>query len=124
MRNDLDSFTPVTSIGLIADPEELKILFFKSEGIGIGFRVKSGARLNTIFQREVPVSQNLQAINGSEADEPIGVARYTPAGREDEILAVLKEAMDQLRLMMNALWELATVIDAGLNSKARADGEG
>ncbi|TAN31018.1 hypothetical protein EPN29_14190 [bacterium] len=68
------------------------------------------------------VSDQADAGHGHETVEIL--ARYTPAGREDEILAVLKEAMDQLRLMMNALWELATVIDAGLNSKARADGEG
>jgi pyrroloquinoline quinone (PQQ) biosynthesis protein C len=52
------------------------------------------------------------------------IARYTPAGREDDVLALLMEAMVRLRRMMNAVWELAMEIDAGLQTKARSDDEG
>lgn len=41
------------------------------------------------------------------------IARYTPSGSEDELMAVLTEAMARLRRMMNAIWGLATQIDGG-----------
>jgi pyrroloquinoline quinone (PQQ) biosynthesis protein C len=67
---------------------------------------------------------------GDEADAGHGhetvelIARYTRAGREGEILAVLLDAMARLRRMMNAVWELATEIDAGLTTKEETDAEG
>lgn len=50
------------------------------------------------------------------------IARHTPAGREDEILDLLKEAMTRLRRMMDATWKLAEEIDA--KQKVKADGQG
>jgi pyrroloquinoline quinone (PQQ) biosynthesis protein C len=67
------------------------------------------------------VSEEADAGHGHETVEII--ARYTPVGREDDIVAVLIEAMARLRLMMNAVWDLARQIDAELNAKARTDGE-
>ena len=56
------------------------------------------------------VSDEADAGHGHETVDII--ARYTPAGREDEVLAVLIEAMATLRTMMNAMWELARRLDA------------
>ena len=52
------------------------------------------------------------------------IARFTPGEREDEILAVLDQAMVRLRRMMDAVWELALAIDAELRSGRQADDEG
>jgi pyrroloquinoline-quinone synthase len=49
------------------------------------------------------------------------IARYTAAGREDDILAVLTEAMSRLRRMLGAVWDLAVEIDAGLNQKGEGE---
>lgn len=57
------------------------------------------------------VSDEADAGHGRETVEVI--ARSTPAGREDEVLGVLSEAMDRLRSMMDAMWGLAQRIDAG-----------
>jgi pyrroloquinoline-quinone synthase len=57
------------------------------------------------------VSEQADARHGQETVEII--VRYTPAGREGDILAVLREAMTRLRHMMDAVWELAMQIDFG-----------
>jgi len=58
------------------------------------------------------VSEQADAGHGRETVEII--ARYTPPGREDEILGVLSEAMVSLRGMVNSMWDLATTIDGEL----------
>jgi pyrroloquinoline-quinone synthase len=61
------------------------------------------------------VSDQADAGHGHETVEII--ARYTPPGREDEIVALLDESMGRLRTMMGAMWLLAESIDAGLIEK-------
>jgi pyrroloquinoline quinone (PQQ) biosynthesis protein C len=68
------------------------------------------------------VSDQADAGHGQKTVELI--ARFTPAGREDDILAVLTEATVRLRRMMNAVWDLAINIDAGLERERGADDEG
>jgi pyrroloquinoline-quinone synthase len=58
------------------------------------------------------VSDQADAGHGHETVEII--ARYTPPGREDEIVALLDDSMGRLRTMMGAVWDLAASIDAGL----------
>ncbi len=58
------------------------------------------------------VSDKADAGHGRETVQII--ARHTPAGREDGILTVLREAMARLRKLLDATWELALQIDAGL----------
>jgi pyrroloquinoline-quinone synthase len=67
------------------------------------------------------VSDQADAGHGHETVEII--ARYTPADRDDDIVAVLVEAMGRLRAMMNATWELAVTIDAA-STEGGADAQG
>jgi pyrroloquinoline-quinone synthase len=62
------------------------------------------------------VSDEADAGHGHETVDII--ARYCPAGREDEVLAVLDEAMARLRIMMDEMWELARRIDDGPGEEA------
>ena len=52
------------------------------------------------------------------------LAAFTPEGRQHEMVAVLIESMDRLRRMMDATWDLACSIDAGVRREGRTDGEG
>jgi pyrroloquinoline-quinone synthase len=61
------------------------------------------------------VSDRADAGHGHETVEII--ARHTPPGREDEIVALLEESMGRLRTMMGAIWDLAAGIDADLTEK-------
>lgn len=118
----LIGFTAVNGLEILGD-RNLPLKYGVQSGTGLNPEPYSDTlgleEENLEFFR---VSDQVDAGHGRKTVEII--ARYTPSGREEEILAVLNEAMVQLRRMMNALWELATVIDAGLNSKARTDGEG
>ena len=61
------------------------------------------------------VSDQADAGHGQETVRIL--ARYTSPDREDEILAVLNEAMARLREMMDAVWSAAAAIDAGLTAE-------
>lgn len=65
------------------------------------------------------VSDRADAGHGHATVEII--ARYTPVGRDDDILAVLTEAMARLRLMLDAVWDLAMETDAGLRQKGEGE---
>lgn len=67
------------------------------------------------------VSDRADAGHGHETVEII--ARYTTPDREAAVLGILDEAMGRLRRMMEAMWELAGQIDAGL-SEGGAHGPG
>lgn len=61
------------------------------------------------------VSDEADAGHGRATVEIL--ARHTPAGREDEVLGVLKEAMSRLRTMMDAVWKLALELDSAVKAK-------
>ena len=54
------------------------------------------------------VSDATDATHGNETVQLL--ARHTPEGRQDEVVSVLRESMDQLRQMMTGLSELAEQI--------------
>ena len=45
------------------------------------------------------------------------IARYTPPDRQDEIVVVLDQTMDQLRRMMDGLWKLAQRLEKGVTER-------
>ena len=116
----LIGFTAINGLEILGD-RNLPLKYGLQSSTGLAPEPYAGAlgleEENLEFFR---ASEQADAGHGHETVEII--ARYTPSGREEEILVLLGEAMNQLRRMMNSLWELATEIDAGLNDEARTDG--
>ena len=113
----LVGFTAVNGLEILGD-RNLPLKY--GIGVGTGLDPEPYARRLGLGESSLEffeVSDEADAGHGHETVEI--VARYTPAGREGDILSVLVESMGRLRRMMNAVWDLAVEIDTELGAEAR-----
>jgi pyrroloquinoline-quinone synthase len=115
----LVGFTAVNGLEILGDrnlPSKYGI------AAGTGLAPEPYARTLGLEQASLEFFEVSDQADAGHGQETIGIiARHTPAGRQDDILDVLREAMARLRIMMDAMWKLATEIDAGCEPKARSD---
>ncbi|HWG72469.1 MAG TPA: iron-containing redox enzyme family protein [Acidimicrobiales bacterium] len=117
----LVGFTAVNGLEILGD-RNLPLKYGSTAGTGLGPEPYARTlRLGGDALEFFEVSDQADAGHGHETVDII--ARYTPSGREDDILMVLTAGMARLRRMMNSVWDLAMEIDAGLETKARSDDE-
>jgi pyrroloquinoline quinone (PQQ) biosynthesis protein C len=102
-------FTAVNGLEILGD-RNLPLRYGLTQGTGIAPEPYAEALgLDGDVLEFFDVSDAADAGHGHETVDII--ARYTPPEREDEVLAVLEEAMSRLRRMMDAMWQLARKID-------------
>ena len=118
----LAGFTAVNGLEILGD-RDLPRRYGVDQGTGIAAAPYAASLgLDAAVLEFFEVSDQADAGHGRETVEII--ARHTPVGREEQILAVLDGSMARLRRMMDATWGLATEIDAGPSSKGGTRGRG
>ncbi len=104
-------FTAVNGLEILGD-RNLPGRYGVTQGTGLAAApYASSLGLDRRHLEFFEVSDQADAGHGSETVRIM--ARYCPAGGEEDMLSVLEESMARLRTMMDATWELAGDLDAG-----------
>jgi pyrroloquinoline-quinone synthase len=82
--------------------------------VGTGLSPEPYSRSLGLSPRELEFFEVSDKADAGHGGDTVAIlARFTPASREDEILAILDEAFARLRGMMEEVWDLAQSIEAG-----------